>query len=155
MEIRPTLKGTVAGISDGCGLCLHGSVRILSGPVLVSAGEEPLSAATSSRAEVLREVAKKFGTGEKISRHEFQDFVDAQNHGATTVLKVGQKVPDFTLPDQNSIPRRVSIWSDHLDSGWYPVEAQIGDPFVVASSSSSSNHARASKSKGLDSSRHL
>jgi len=106
MEIRPTLKVTVPGILMAAVFACAVAVRILFGTMLVSAGAEPTPASDSNRAQVLREVAKKFGTGEKITPHEFHDFVDAQNHAATTGLKVGQKVPDFTLPDQNSMSRK-------------------------------------------------
>ena len=95
MEIRPTLKMTVAGILMAAVLACAVAVRILFATMLVSAEKEPASAATSSRAEVLREVAKKLGTGEKTTPREFHDFVDAQNHAATTGLTVRQKGPGF------------------------------------------------------------
>ena len=55
----------------------------------------------SSNGEVLTQVLKKMRSGEKIAPSEFQDFVKAQNDGATTGLEVGEKIPDFALADQN------------------------------------------------------
>ena len=43
--------------------------------------------------------------GGKIEPSEFQDFVKAQNDGATTGLNVGQKIPDFRLTDQSGEQR--------------------------------------------------
>ena len=60
----------------------------------------------NSKADILREVYRKFGTGEKIAPSEFKDFVHAQNDGAVSGLSVGQKIPDFVLPDQTGRPRR-------------------------------------------------
>ena len=56
--------------------------------------------------EVLTQVLKKLRSGEKIAPSEFQDFVKAQNDGATTGLKVGDKIPDFALVDQNGNERK-------------------------------------------------
>jgi hypothetical protein len=67
--------------------------------------EIAMSALDSKKASVLREVLKKFSTGEKIEPAEFQDFVKAQNDGATIGIKVGERIPDFTLPDQNGTKR--------------------------------------------------
>lgn len=55
--------------------------------------------------EVLTQVLKKMLSGEKIAPSEFQDFVNAQNEGATTGLKVGEKIPPFALADQNGNQR--------------------------------------------------
>ena len=96
MEIRPTLGVTVAGILMAAIFACALAVRILFPAMPVSAGAEPIPASDSNRAEVLREGAKSSALGEKITPHEFLDFVEGQNHGATTGLKVGQKVPDFT-----------------------------------------------------------
>lgn len=60
----------------------------------------------SSNGEVLTQVLKKMRNGEKIAPGEFQAFVKAQNDGATTGLTVGEKIPDFALPDQNGNQRK-------------------------------------------------
>jgi hypothetical protein len=62
----------------------------------------------SSDSEILTEVLKKMRSGEKIAPGEFQEFVKAQNDGATTGLDVGAKIPDFELADQNGIQRKFS-----------------------------------------------
>lgn len=63
---------------------------------------------SNSKASVLRDVLRKFGSGEKIAPAEFKEFVDAQNDGATSGLAVGEKIPDFALPDQAGKRRQFS-----------------------------------------------
>jgi hypothetical protein len=72
---------------------------------MVSAQEVAMPESNSRNGEVLTEVLKKLRGGEKIAPSEFQDFVKAQNDGATTGLKVGEKIPDFALSDQNGNQR--------------------------------------------------
>ena len=67
---------------------------------LVSAKEVAMPDSNSRNGEVLTQVLKKLRSGEKIAPSEFQDFVKAQNDGATSGLKVGEKIPDFALVDQ-------------------------------------------------------
>ncbi len=64
-----------------------------------------MSETSFDKAEILREVYRRFTGGEKVTPAEFQDFVKAQNDGATSGLNVGDKIPDFALPDQNGQPR--------------------------------------------------
>jgi hypothetical protein len=52
------------------------------------------------KVQVLNEVPGKFRSG-KVDPAEWKEFVDAQNEGATTGPAIGERVPDFTLPDQN------------------------------------------------------
>ena len=66
-----------------------------------------MSDSNSRNSEILTEVLKKLRGGEKIAPGEFQDFVKAQNDGATTGLKVGEKIPDFELVDQNGQQRKL------------------------------------------------
>ena len=54
------------------------------------------------------EVLKQMGAGQKIDPKLWDQFVAAQNDGITTGPRVGEKVPDFTLPDQNG-----KQWSLH------------------------------------------
>jgi len=68
---------------------------------LVSAKEVAMPDSNSRNGEVLTQVLKKLRSGEKIAPSEFQEFVKAQNDGATSGLKVGEKIPDFALADQN------------------------------------------------------
>jgi hypothetical protein len=55
-----------------------------------------------SSAEIINNILRKMGGGEKIEPAEFQQFVDIQNNGLQTGCAIGSKVPDFELPDQNS-----------------------------------------------------
>ncbi len=50
---------------------------------------------------VLTEVLRQFGSGKKVDPADWADFVKAQNEGLQTGPEVGQRVPDFELPDQN------------------------------------------------------
>jgi hypothetical protein len=81
-------------------------VGLLGGTPFGSAQEVTMPDSNSSNSEVLTQVLKKMGSGEKIAPSEFRDFVKAQNDGATTGLKVGEKIPDFALADQNGNQRR-------------------------------------------------
>ncbi len=64
-----------------------------------------MAEASASNANIFHEVVRKMFGGEKVSPAEFQEFVKAQNAGATSGLNVGEKIPDFTLPDQNGNPK--------------------------------------------------
>jgi sulfoxide reductase heme-binding subunit YedZ len=75
------------------------------GPARASATEVAMSDSKSANAEILADVLNKMRTGGKIEPNQFQDFVKAQNDGATTGLNVGQKIPDFRLADQNGEQR--------------------------------------------------
>jgi hypothetical protein len=72
----------------------------------LSAQEVAMPDSNSRNGEVLTQVLKKLRSGEKIAPSEFQDFVKAQNDGATTGLRVGEKIPDFALVDQNGNERK-------------------------------------------------
>jgi hypothetical protein len=45
-------------------------------------------------------VRKMMAGGADIQTDEWLQFVDAQNDGMRTGPEIGEKVPDFTLPDQ-------------------------------------------------------
>ncbi len=79
-------------------------VGLLGGAPRVSAQEVAMPDSNSGNGEVLAQVLKKLRSGEKIAPAEFQDFVKAQNDGATTGLEVGEKIPDFALADQSHRP---------------------------------------------------
>ncbi len=72
----------------------------------VSAKEVAMPESNSTNREILTQVLKKLRSGEKIAPSEFQDFVKAQNDGATTGLKVGERIPAFALADQNGNQRK-------------------------------------------------
>jgi hypothetical protein len=68
------------------------------------AGSGPtMDAAT--KATLFREVPKKRAAGEPLDPALWNQFVAAQNDDLKTGPKVGEKVPDFTLPDQDGKPR--------------------------------------------------
>ena len=53
------------------------------------------------KANAFREVLKKMGAGERPDPKLWGQFVAAQNDDLKTGPRIGEKVPDFTLPDQN------------------------------------------------------
>jgi len=61
---------------------------------------------TKAKAEVLHSVVRKFGGGGRdITSAEWGQFVAAQNDGYRTGPEIGQRIPDFTLPDQHGKSR--------------------------------------------------
>lgn len=66
-----------------------------------SNSESKSSLDATRKAQVLTDVLRKFGSGEKIDPAEWQDFVRAQNDGMTTGPAIGERVPEFALPDHN------------------------------------------------------
>jgi hypothetical protein len=67
-----------------------------------------MSETGSSKAEVLRDVLRRFSGGEKVAPAEFQEFVKAQNDDAQSGLEVGAKIPEFALTDQDGMQRSFS-----------------------------------------------
>lgn len=55
----------------------------------------------ATKAKLFREVPKMRAAGQPIDPALWSQFVDAQNDGLKTGPKVGEKVPDFSLPDHN------------------------------------------------------
>jgi hypothetical protein len=56
---------------------------------------------TVTKSNAFREVLKQMGAGQKPEPKLWSTFVAAQNDGLKTGPKIGEKVPSFTLPDQN------------------------------------------------------
>jgi len=55
---------------------------------------------------VLHDIIRRFATGGKdITPTMWQDFVEAQNDGYRTGPAIGERVPDFNLPDQYGTPQ--------------------------------------------------
>jgi hypothetical protein len=52
------------------------------------------------KANAFREVLKHLGSGEKLDPKLWAEFVAAQNDDLKTGPKIGEKIPDFTLPDE-------------------------------------------------------
>ena len=109
----------------------------------------------SSNGEVLTQVLKKMRSGEKIAPSEFQDFVKAQNDGATTGLKVAGKYLTSRLPIRTVIKEAFMISQARRVFFWSLVEAPIGDPIVEASSWSWNNRAGLRKAGCKDRGHHL
>ena len=62
-----------------------------------------------TKAAVLHDVIRKFAAGGKdITADVWRQFVEAQNDGYRTGPEIGDKVPDFTLPDQQGRSRSLS-----------------------------------------------
>lgn len=55
----------------------------------------------ASKAKIFHEVLSKFAAGEKPDPALLNQFVSIQNAHVRTGPKIGEKVPDFALPDQN------------------------------------------------------
>ncbi len=51
--------------------------------------------------QVLTDVLKQFGSGQKVDPADWQDFVLAQNDELKTGPNVGEPVPSFELADQD------------------------------------------------------
>ena len=60
------------------------------------------------KANAFREVLKKMGAGERRDPKLWNEFVAAQNDDPKTGPRIGEKIPDFTLPDQSG-----KRWSLH------------------------------------------
>jgi hypothetical protein len=55
-----------------------------------------------TKTAVLHDVIRKYAAGGRdITPNDWRQFVEAQNDGYRTGPEIGQKVPDFTLPDQH------------------------------------------------------
>jgi hypothetical protein len=55
----------------------------------------------ATKANIFHEVLKRRAAGESVDPALWNDFVSAQNDALRTGPKVGEKVPDFALTDQN------------------------------------------------------
>jgi len=80
------------------------SLLIPGGAVRGSAAQEDKPMDST---ELINDILKKMGSGEKIDSAEFKRFVDLQNADLKTGPAVGSKVPDFALEDQND--RRLTL----------------------------------------------
>jgi hypothetical protein len=55
----------------------------------------------ATKANIFHEVLKRRAAGENVDPALWSDFVTAQNDALRTGPRVGEKVPDFALLDQN------------------------------------------------------
>lgn len=59
-----------------------------------------------AKANVLHEIVRKMGAGgAAITTEGWLEFVEAQNDGFKTGPAIGERIPDFTLPDQRGAMR--------------------------------------------------
>jgi hypothetical protein len=59
-----------------------------------------------TKANVLHDIVRKMGAGgAEITTEGWLDFVEAQNDGFRTGPAIGEKIPEFTLPDQHGAMR--------------------------------------------------
>jgi len=59
-----------------------------------------------AKADILHDIVRKMGAGGAgITTAGWLDFVEAQNDGFKTGPAVGEKIPEFTLPDQHGAAR--------------------------------------------------
>jgi hypothetical protein len=57
---------------------------------------------TTTKALVLHDMIRRFAAGgANVTPSDWLDFVEAQNDGYRTGPEIGEKVPDFSLPDQH------------------------------------------------------
>jgi hypothetical protein len=55
----------------------------------------------AAKTQIFHDVLNKLTTGEKLDPELMKEFVSAQNADVQTGPKLGEKVPDFTLSDQD------------------------------------------------------
>jgi len=79
-----------------------------AGPKGVTAGHAEAKMESAAKAAAFRGVLGQMAAGQKIDPALWDQFVAAQNDALATGPKVGERVPDFTLTDQNgkAWPRR-------------------------------------------------
>ena len=55
----------------------------------------------ATKVNIFHEVLKRRAAGENVEPALWNDFVSAQNDALRSGPSIGEKVPDFKLPDQN------------------------------------------------------
>jgi hypothetical protein len=62
-----------------------------------------------AKARILHDMVRMMGAGGAgITTEGWLDFVEAQNGDFKTGPEIGQKIPEFTLPDQHGVMRPLS-----------------------------------------------
>jgi hypothetical protein len=59
---------------------------------------------TKTKASILLGTMQKIGSGQ-LKAEDWQAFAEAQNDGYRTGPEIGERVPDFALPDQHGRSR--------------------------------------------------
>lgn len=64
----------------------------------------------AAKQSIIREVGQKLAAGQRdqVAPARLAQFSAAQNDGIRTGPKVGERVPDFTLPDQGGLSRSLT-----------------------------------------------
>jgi len=63
----------------------------------------------TTKASILHEMVRRLGAGgADITVNDWLDFVEAQNDGYRTGPSIGEKVPEFALPDQQGQTRTLN-----------------------------------------------
>ncbi|HLW70197.1 MAG TPA: hypothetical protein VKS22_06205 [Candidatus Binataceae bacterium] len=70
-----------------------------------SSGDQTATMDTDTKSNAFREVLKQMSAGQKPEPRLWSTFVAAQNDGLKTGPKIGDRVPDFSLPDQHGAAR--------------------------------------------------
>jgi hypothetical protein len=68
-------------------------------------GDRAATMDTTTKSNAFREILKQMSAGQKPEPQLWSTFVAAQNDGLKTGPKIGEKVPVFSLPDQNGKQR--------------------------------------------------
>jgi hypothetical protein len=69
--------------------------------ISMSTAEGAATMDQTTKTNIFHEVLKRLAAGESVDPPLWNEFVIAQNDALRTGPKVGEKVPDFALPDQN------------------------------------------------------
>ena len=59
----------------------------------------------AEKAAIMREFGRRRAAGEPVSEELYAKHVNATNDRYATGPERGQRIPDFTLPDQNGVAR--------------------------------------------------
>jgi hypothetical protein len=70
-------------------------------PMSKSIAEGVATMDEATKANIFHEVLKRRAAGENVEPALWNDFVSAQNDALRSGPRIGEKVPDFKLPDQN------------------------------------------------------
>ena len=99
------------------------------------------------KAAIMREFGRLRAAGQPIPAELQAKHVNATNDGYTTGPEPGERIPNFSLVDQDGVSRSVANSPAPTAYCWYPIAARIGDATAAPNSSSWNNADRFSKRK--------
>lgn len=86
--------------------CLHATLGLVQ-PLIMDWEDNPLvnqiPEDLAEKAAIMREFGRRRAAGEPVSEELLAKHVNATNDRYTTGPEPGEKIPDFTLPDQNGV----------------------------------------------------